>query len=251
MLNRARDQQFILNHFSELDNAIGKITDTDAAAVIGYSMGGFGAINTVGGCYAFSEPGLQRLGFPAEAAKALLPLFNFCSAGNEKPDSRWKAMVAFAPWGQELNVHQPDSLANITVPSLYIAGDQDDVSGYEHGVKKLFEQTGGENTFLMTYQNARHNFAPHPAPKVAFDTDVDIGHYFEPAWNSETLTRINEHMTLAFLDCFVKGDQARCDYLPKRESITEVKQIDGSFTEAWPGFAHRWGTGVTFSRKAQ
>lgn len=248
LLNRSRDQQFVLEHFSKVDSPVGKIVDANNAAVVGYSMGAYGAVNTVGGCYDFKAAGLQKIGFPEDLAKSLVPLFNFCNAGRAEVDSRWKAMAAFAPWGQELNVHQADSLAKITVPTLYVAGDEDDIVGYENGVKKLFEQTSAENNYLMVFENARHNFAPHPAPAVAYETDFEIGHYIEPAWSNEVLTRINQHMVLAFLDCHVKSDQKRCDYLPKRVDITQIKQADGKLTKPWPGFADRWGTGVLFYR---
>jgi len=248
LINRARDQQFVLDHFSVLESGLGKQIDSDNAAVIGYSMGGYGAVNTVGGCYSFTPEGLQIFGFPEAAAKALLPTFNSCYAGRKSVDPRWKAMVAFAPWGQELNVHSEAGMANIKVPSLYVVGDQDDVSGYEQGVKKLFEQTGAEHKYMLVYENARHNIGPHPAPEVAYTTDEDLGHYAEPSWSSEALNRINKHMTLAFLDCHVKGLKERCAYLPLREDITQVKGVDGKLSEAWPGFGHRWGAGVKFYR---
>jgi predicted dienelactone hydrolase len=248
LINRARDQQFVLDHFANLDSALGKQIDSDNAAVIGYSMGGYGAVNTVGGCYNFQQAGLGLLGFPAEMTKTLMPVFNSCHAGRDSVDPRWKAMVAFAPWGQALNVHKASSLQNIKAATLYVAGDQDDVVGFEPGVKTLFEQTGSDNNYMMVYENARHNFAPHPAPQVAYANEDDLGHYYEPSWDSETLNRINKHMTLAFLDCHVKGSQQRCAYLPEREDITQVKGADGKLSKAWPGFSERWGAGVKFYR---
>lgn len=249
LINRARDQQFVLEHFADPATPFSNITDTQHAAVVGYSMGGFGAINTIGGCYGFNAAGLQRLGFLEQAANAMLPLFNFCNAGKHSVDERWKAMVAYAPWGQELGVHKPESLAQISVPSLYIAGENDDISGYEPGVKTLYDQTGGADTFMLVYENARHNFASHPAPKEAYQTDVEIGHYSEPAWSSESLTRINEHMTLAFVNCYVKQNKEACAFLPKRQDATQLKQADGKLTPPWPGFPDRWGTGMQFYRK--
>lgn len=249
LLNRARDQQFVLDHFSRQDDALAGAIDFDNATIIGYSMGGYGAINTVGGCYSFSSTGLELFGFPAELAAALAPVFSSCKAAREDVDARWKAMVAFAPWGGELNVHDLDSLADIEVPSFYIAGDQDDISGYEDGVKKLFTHTGSDNKYMLVYENARHNIAKHPAPKVAFNNDLDIGHYFEPAWNSETINRVNEHMVLAFLNCHIKQQDRYCDFLPTREDITQTKSPDGKLTEAWPGFKERWGTGIKFYRQ--
>jgi predicted dienelactone hydrolase len=246
LINRARDQQFVLDYFTSAETDLAKMVDTEHASVIGYSMGGYGAVNTVGGCYNFNQQGLQALGFPEPAAKALVPVFNICNAGQAKVDSRWKAMVAFAPWGQERNLHKLDA---IQVPSLYVTGDLDDVSGYEQGVKRLFEQSAAKDSFMLVYENARHNIAPHPAPEIAYAADADLGHYYEPAWSSETLNRINQHMTLAFLDCYVKQQATSCDYLPKRESSTQTKQADGKLTDPWPGFANRWGVGMKFMRK--
>ena len=100
LLNRARDQQFVLDHFSQLDSAIGKITNTNLAAVVGYSMGGYGAINTVGGCYDFTPELLTALKFPEQMAAHLAPVLSSCNAGRDAVDPRWKGMVAIAPWGQ-------------------------------------------------------------------------------------------------------------------------------------------------------
>lgn len=246
LINRARDQQFVLDYFTSAKSDLANVMDTDHASVIGYSMGGYGAVNTVGGCYNFNQQGLQAFGFPEPAAKALVPVFNICNAGQKQVDSRWKAMVAYAPWGQEQNLHKSDA---IQVPSLYVVGSLDDVSGYENGVKKLFEQSAAKDSFMLVYENARHNVAPHPAPEIAYASDADLGHYYEPTWSSETLNRINQHMTLAFLDCYVKQQAASCEYLPKRESATQSKNAEGNLTEPWPGFANRWGVGMKFIRK--
>lgn len=247
LINRARDQQFVLESAAVNEFFLSHIIDTDNASVIGYSMGGYGAINTVGGCYDAKAENLMLIGFPEQAANSLLPLFNFCNAGKEQTDERWKAMIAFAPWGQEHNLHQAESLKNINVPTLYVSGDEDDVSGFEQGVKKLFEQTSKQDNYLLVYENARHNIAPHPAPKVAFEDD-DIGHYFEPAWNSEQLNRINEHMSLVFLNCYVKKQTKQCEYLPKKLNATQKKQAGGKLEAPWPGFKDRWATGVQFRR---
>lgn len=248
LMNRSRDQQFVLDYFSETDDALGKIIESDKAAVMGYSMGGYGAVNTVGGCYQFSKEGLMGLGYPEQVATGLAPVFSFCNAGKEAVDPRWKAMIAFAPWGQELNIHAPEALAKISVPTMYVSGDHDDVSGHEHGVKKLFEQTSPKDNYLLTFRDARHNIAPHPAPKIAHAEDIDLGHYEEPTWDSQIINRVNQHFSLAFLDCYVKGVKKQCEYLPERENSNQIKQADGKLTEAWPGFPDRWGMGLSFNR---
>lgn len=246
LINRSKDQQFVLDYFASSKSFLGKNVDTNKSSVIGYSMGGYGAINTVGGCYQVSSEGLQRLGFPEQAANALLPVFNFCNSGLPKVDDRWQAMIAFAPWGQEINAHD---VSQIRIPTLYISGDHDDISGYEHGVKKLWQQTSSSENYLLTYQGARHNIAPHPAPSVAYKSDADLGHYFEPAWNNEQLTRVNEHFSLTFLDCYVKAQPQACEQLPKRQTATQVKDEKGKMSQPWPGFKNRWATAITFEKK--
>jgi len=249
LYNRARDQQFILDYFSDQATLVQKVVDTDNAAIIGHSMGGFGALNTVGGCYAIRAEQLREIGFPAAIA-ALLPWrLNSCFGGREQLDPRWKAVQAIAPWGGEFDVHDIKAMANIRVPTFYIAGDQDNTSGFKNGVKKLHERTGSKYNYMMVYKNARHNIAGHPAPAASFATDYELGHYVDPSWDIETINRINKHMTLAFLDCHLKNDPARCVYLPKREDIQQYKGENGLFIDPWPGFTHLWGSGVLFFRK--
>lgn len=244
LLHRSRDQQAVLGFFKKNESTWS--ADTSLASVIGYSMGGYGALNTAGACHSFPDNVASAFGFdPKEQSKALSAL-NSCNAGLDKIDPSWKALVTLAPWGGESGVIT--GLEKITIPSLFIAGEEDDVSGYENGVKKLFDETGAKHKYLMVYENARHNIAPHPAPKVAYDSELGLGHYFEPAWSTETLNRINKHMILAFLNYHVKGDSQSGDMLPKRENLTQTKQADGKLNAPWPGFQNRFGTGVLFIR---
>lgn len=248
LFNRALDQQFVLNYFSS-NKPLGTAIDTNLAGLIGYSMGGYGGLNTFGACFDFTDKKLARFGFNDSQIEHVKPLLNYCSAKRNNSDSRWQAGILYAPWGGELNIHTTDSLANITAPILFITGDQDDVSGFENGTKKLFQQSNNQDKFLMVYENARHNIAAHPTPTAAFTNDLDIGHYFEPSWNIETINRINKHINLAFLNCYLKAEKQDCEFLPESDNITQTKQVDNSFSKAWPGFANRWGTGVRFYRK--
>jgi predicted dienelactone hydrolase len=245
LLNRARDQQYVLDALAALDTPLANSINTDTSAVIGYSMGGYGALNTVGGCYDYSQQKLEAFGFPAAAAAPLVAVYNSCNAGRESVDPRWKAMVAFSPWGQEQRLHK---VSGIRVPSLFVAGSHDDISGFSNGIAALFEESGADFKYMMVYENARHNIAAHPAPAIAYETEADLGHYVEPSWHTEQLNRINEHMTLAFLDCHLKSLEAGCNYLPVRDDIAQNRGADGSLSDSWPGFRDRWGLGVRFYR---
>jgi predicted dienelactone hydrolase len=251
LLNRSRDQVLTLNAVSE--HALFKdVVDTQNAGLIGYSMGGFGAVNTVGGCYNFgTEATASFTGVTAPAVlSALQNVLNTCAGGNadaESVDTRWKAAMALAPWGGQHKVFSEDALNNIHVPMLYVAGDHDDISGYQ-GIQWLFENTGNEDSKLLTYKNARHNIAPHPAPKEAFGNEFDIGHYLEPAWRSETMNDINEHFALAMMECHVKGKADFCAYLNVEGDSGQVA-VDGKVPEVWKGFDNRYALGLIMEGK--
>ena len=254
LYNRARDQQFVLDYFANTKKPLPMLglknrIDTNNAAIIGHSMGGFGAINTIGGCYDFQSDQLKKIGVPAIIASLLPFRLNSCFAGEEQLDPRWKALQVFAPWGGEFDVHDAQAMGKIAVPTFFVAGDQDNTSGFENGVKKLFQQTGSEHNYMMVYENARHNIAGHPAPTISFNTDFELGHYVEPSWNIETINRVNKHMSLAFLDCHVKNNDTRCAYLPVRESIQQYQGTNSQYSDPWPGFKHLWGSGIRFYRQ--
>lgn len=230
LVHRARDQQRLLEWFAQPRNDIARRADVSSAGLIGYSMGGYGALNAVGGCYRFDSELMRALDLP----DSLRAVFEFCNAGRDEPDPRWKAVVAMAPWGQLQRIHDPDSLAGIRVPTLFVVGEEDPLSGYRPGVGDLFDAMTKSTRFLLLYENAGHNIAPHPAPTAAYDTLDSVGHYREAAWDTQTINRINKHIVLAFLDCHVKKRAAACAMLPGYD--------------AWPGFVDSWHRGLRFER---
>ncbi|GGB65328.1 alpha/beta hydrolase family protein [Shewanella inventionis] len=252
LLNRSRDQQFTLDHFSGTENFVSSIIDTQRAGLIGYSMGGYGAVNTVGGCYQFNQQtaatftGSQDL----NVINGAIELLNTCAAGQKAPakvDPKWKAMIAMAPWGGNYQLFSAESLVKITTPTLYVSGDLDDISGYK-GIQSLYQHTGGQSTYMLTYHNARHNIAPHPAPQIAYKNEIDLGHYFEPAWSNTQLNTINKHFALAMMDCHVKNQQDKCEFLQLTGQSNE-QDTQGNPTPAWKGFAHRYATGMSWDMK--
>ncbi len=247
LINRSRDQQFTLNHFTTTDNFLSQVVDKNNAGLIGYSMGGFGAINTVGGCYAFNDKtaaAFTGLKDTVQIQKAI-GLLNSCAGGQYKNvivDSKWKAAMALAPWGGQHNLFDSKAMKNIITPVLYVSGDLDDVSGYQ-GIKSLYNQTGSSNKYLLTYKNARHNVAPHPAPTASHGSELDMGHYFEPSWSSITLNNINKHFALALMNCHIKKQSESCAYLDLPSNSNQIP-VDGKTPDVWKGFNHRYATGM-------
>lgn len=251
LLNRSRDQVFTLNAVAE-HNFFSSKVDASKAGVIGYSMGGFGAVSTVGGCYAFSSEAAAMFTGVKEPAvvEQMQAALNTCAGGNASTDDvlpAWKAALALAPWGGQHQLFSTESLADIKVPMLYIAGDNDDISGYD-GIRWLFENTGNAHSKLLTVKNARHNVAPHPAPAEAYGNEFDIGSYLEPAWDNQKLNAINEHFALALMNCHVKDIAEACDYLAV-DGSSDQAPVNGKAPEPWYGFDNRWALGLQMENK--
>jgi pimeloyl-ACP methyl ester carboxylesterase len=73
---------------------------------------------------------------------------------SDEPDPLFKAAVLFAPWGGAVGasptgIWNKESLAKINVPTLWIAGSQDDVAGYE-AIVNLFKSTVNSKRYLLT-----------------------------------------------------------------------------------------------------
>ncbi|PXW73129.1 platelet-activating factor acetylhydrolase isoform II [Alteromonas sp. I10] len=251
LLNRSRDQVLTLNSISE-NTFFKESVDASKAGVIGYSMGGYGAVSTVGGCYAFNDQTAATFtGTQDPKAAALIKeALNTCAGGkasSEEALPAWKAALALAPWGGQHQLFDVQSLNNVKVPVLYVAGDNDDISGYD-GIKWLFDNTGSKESKLLTIKNARHNVAPHPAPKEAYGSEFDLGSYIEPAWEVQKLNAINEHFALALMNCHVKALPEYCSYLNVNGSSAQVP-VNGKKPEPWKGFDDRWALGLEMQSK--
>ena len=251
LLNRSRDQVLTLNSISE-NTFFKESVDASKAGVIGYSMGGYGAVSTVGGCYAFNDQTAATFTGTQDPKTAALikEALNTCAGGkasSEEALPAWKAALALAPWGGQHQLFDVQSLNNIKVPVLYVAGDNDDISGYD-GIKWLFDNTGSKESKLLTIKNARHNVAPHPAPKEAYGSEFDLGSYIEPAWEVQKLNAINEHFALALMNCHVKALPEYCGYLNVEGSSAQVP-VNGKKPEPWKGFDDRWALGLEMQSK--
>lgn len=248
LYHRSRDQQFVLDALqqsgsSDLKFMAGKV-DKKAAAVIGYSMGGYGALNTIGGCFAFTEQSIAAFTGVKDSAtnQVLQQKLNSCAGGQMSSEAKvapaWKSAIAIAPWGGQHQLFAAQALKKMTVPVMFLAGDKDDVSGYE-GMRHLYEQTGSKHKYFLTYHHAGHNIAPHPAPSVSRKLAGDFAHYQEANWATDTLNDINRHFALAMLDCHVKSMKTQCDLLQQKEP-----------TSLWPGYVKGMPTALSWESSA-
>ncbi len=258
LVNRPWDQRFVLDTLATLDGPLGEVIDAERAGVIGYSMGGYGALVLAGAGvtaeaveFGFAPP--QRL---LERNLAGSP------AHQTLQDPRLRAVVAFGPWGRNADLWDAEGLSAISTPLLLIAGSADDISGYGP-MRSIFDETTGTTRHLLTFDGAGHNAgAPIPAPAeswtpVAEGNGATFDHYADPVWDTVRMNNISAHFVTAFLDLHLRGDREKAAYLdlvPEAEAGVIDRDEDGHATEAhsyWHGFPDRTALGLRFETRAR
>lgn len=257
LVNRPLDQLFVLDEISKMDAGDGFLAgrvDADTTGLIGYSMGGYGAVITAGG--GVTE---ESVGHSWGAPHGTLAVHRAGSETHEAlPDPRIKTAIAFAPWGISRNFWNAEGLSGIRIPMLFVVGSVDDVSGYDPGVRTIWEGATGVDRALLTFENANHNAAaPYPAPSEGREVDPDLGfapfdHYADPVWDTARMNNIAQHFATAWLDLHLKGQEDRERYLdlvPNANDGNWEMGKDGKPTadhDYWAGFQKRTAAGLRF-----
>lgn len=239
LLNRSKDILFTLNQIADLgkakNNFLSDIVDAENTALIGYSMGGYGVLNVAGAGY--SDASMKLFGTMTGGSKALEVRTGSHPDYRATVDSRIKAVVAFAPWGMERGVWDSETLKGLKIPTFFVAGSQDDISGYEKGIKAIYTGAINANRYLLTYMNARHNIAPNPPPAESLKAGLSIDEYYryaEPSWNERRINNINQHFVTAFLGI----------YLKKKDYTKYLDLKENSNEKTWTGFKPRSSVGL-------
>jgi predicted dienelactone hydrolase len=171
--------------------------------IIGYSMGGYGALISAGA--GISAAALEQVS--AEEAKV------YARHRDVQADPALKGIVPIGPWGRQKGIWDAQGLGAVRVPMLVMAGDRDEISGYAGGMRLIFEEVGGPH-WLLTYHHAGHNAAaPMPAPREAWVPSphlefVPFEHYADPVWDTLRMNNIAAHVAAGFLAWVLKGEGA-------------------------------------------
>ncbi len=256
LYHRPLDQKFVIDQMAALDTDLGEIIDSDVVGVIGYSMGGYGAL-VFGGAGVTEAATEYSWGTP----NGLLARHQAGSDSHEAlVDDRVRAIIAIGPWGRNAGLWDAAGLSGLRKPTLLMAGSSDDVSVYET-IRTIFSETTGTDRHLLTFVNANHNAAaPIPAPReswTAVDTldFVPFEHYADPVWDNVRMNNIAQHFATAFFDLHLKGDTLKSPFL---DLITEgdhgVMALDEEANPTedhtyWTGFADRTATGLRFETR--
>ena len=259
--NRAHDQRVVIRRLMAAATATqtGYAAHIDPAHIglIGYSMGGFGAVATAGANYDTTTPAVGNLpaGLPAETA-----------APDTVVADALQAVVLIAPWGAQTGERgfSPQGLAQVKAPILLFDGDQDDVAMYADGVGWVFDRLTGTQRHLVVFRGARHGIAGNPPPPEARQNPTALAYFVDNVWRWDRLSGIQTHFVTAFLDAHLKGDAAKLKYLDTPTLASE----DGAWPQAfgspdlpryagdgqpnyWRGFQRRSAVGLDMRRKAK
>jgi predicted dienelactone hydrolase len=235
LYNRPFDQLFVLNEIERMGKAgsgsflSGRI-DASRTGVVGYSMGGYGVVNLVGGGYSKTSETLT--GAPPNKLLAERGAAN--PEYRKTIDPRVKAAIAIAPWGMAGGFWEAEGLKGISTPMLFVAGSVDDVAGYEKGTKAIYQAAVNADRYLLTFVNANHNAAaPIPAPAETY-TSPEAGrpaafaHYADAVWDTSRMNNILDHFATAYFDLYLKGEEAKRAY----------------FEPSWKGFKRGTAVGL-------
>ncbi|MDG1988356.1 MAG: hypothetical protein P8J18_10275 [Halieaceae bacterium] len=175
MAHRPRDINFVIKVMSNMSQKpksfLFGMVNAEFTAVIGYSMGTYGALSAAG-------VGASKLAlrFPGDIPKNYLVGLQADNPNFEAMlDKRIKVIVAFALFAP-LEYWSQTGIKNLKVPSLFIVGDQDQTTGFA-AAQWLFDNAVNSERYLLVFQNAIHEVATNPAPPLADLYPREYAHY--------------------------------------------------------------------------
>ena len=215
LYNRPFDQLFVLDAIDQMSTPgsgsfLSGAVDATRAAIIGYSMGGYGVVNAIGGGYSEAS-----IGFGSSPPNKMLAERAASNPEYQKArDPRIKAAIAIGPWGMQSGYWDAEGLKGIRTPMLVVAGSADSISGYEKGPRAIYQSAINADRYLLTFINANHNAAaPIPAPVEVYGTLNAFTHYADEVWDTTRMNNVFNHFASAFLAIHLKGEQDKQSYL--------------------------------------
>ena len=257
LYNRPFDQLFVLNEIDRLGKAgsgsfLAGLVDASRTGIIGYSMGGYGVVNVIGGGYSDASATFSN----APPNKLLAERGASNPAYQNAREPRIKAAIAIGPWGMQGGFWDAAGLQGIRTPVMFVAGSADDVSGYERGTRAIYQAAVNADRYLLTVINASHNAAaPIPAPQEVLANNA-YSHYADAVWDNTRMNNIFNHFATAFFNLHLKGAQdqrAYLDVVPHGKDAVWAVDRDGKQQPAhtyWKGFKRATAVGLILEHAA-
>lgn len=263
LYNRSFDQLFVLNEMDRLSKPgsgsfVAGLVDATRAGIIGYSMGGYGVVNVIGGGYSAASASFSN----APPNKMLAERGAANPEYQQARDPRIKAAIAIGPWGMQGGFWDAEGLKGIRTPVMFVAGSADDVSGYEKGTRAIYQGAVNADRYLLTFINANHNAAaPIQAPAETYayseaQRSSPFTHYADAVWDTARMNNIFNHFATAFFGLHLKGEsdkQAYLDLVPNGKDAVYAVDRDGKPTAThtyWKGFKRATAVGLVLEHAA-
>ena len=263
LYNRPFDQLFVLNEIDRLSKPgsgsfLAGLVDAARAGIIGYSMGGYGVVNVIGGGY--SAASATSNGAPPNKMLAARGAAN--PEYQKARDPRIKAAIAIGPWGMQGGFWDAEGLTGIRTPVMFVAGSNDETSGYEKGTRAIYQGAVNADRYLLTFINANHNAAaPIPAPAETYaysesQRGYPFSHYADAVWDTARMNNIFDHFATAYFGLYLKGEadkQSYLDLVPNGKDAVYAVDRDGKPTAAhtyWKGFKRATAVGLILEHAA-
>ncbi len=262
LYNRPFDQLFVVNEIARLGKAgsgsfLAGLVDDSRTGLVGYSMGGYGVVNVIGGGYSTASAASST----APPNKMLLERGAANPEYQKARDPRIKAAIAIGPWGMQSGFWDAEGLKGIHTPVMFVAGSNDETSGYEKGTRAIYQGAVNADRYLLTFINANHNAAaPIPAPQEVYGPTTQstppFMHYADAVWDTARMNNIFDHFATAFFGWHLKGEQDKQEYfnlVPNGKDAVYSMDRDGKPTPAhnyWKGFRRSTAVGLILEHAA-
>ena len=234
LIHRSLDQRFVISQIPAMNEAgfLRGMIQPEKIALIGFSMGGYGALRTVGG--RLNEKTLAQMGpYAAEAAEAA--------------DFRgMKAVQAAAFFAPATFFLAPERTEDIDIPTMWFCGTADHTVHYDQ-VRQYCLGAARSDRYLISYEGCGHNVANNPAPPEAYGESWEIfKRWSDPVWDTVRLNNANCHFLTAFLDLHLRGHAAKAEWLrtPVIRGAEAVYSDDPAKHTGWKGFLEGTAAGI-------
>ncbi|MBQ9008251.1 MAG: hypothetical protein IJ088_02810 [Clostridia bacterium] len=186
LIHRTMDQRAMLDELTRVNETgpLAGLLDLDRIAMIGFSMGGYGLLRTLGAK------------FSAEQLEKFSAISEYLTEPDWSGDSRLRAAVLFAPATSYID---SVSLENLRAPTLWFCGTMDRTVGYR-AVHDAWTKAVHSRRTMVSYIGCGHNVANNPAPACALNADWSLlKRWADPVWDTARLNTLNFHFITAFL----------------------------------------------------
>jgi len=238
---------------------LGRLVDPARIALVGYSMGGYGALTVAGARLDPKSPPVAAL--PASLVSAYAGTGDRASS---LTDTGLRAVVAISPaGGAPWFAWGPDDagLAGIAAPLLVIVGSHDRTVGYEQGPAAIFAAATHADRHLLVFVGAGHDIGTDPPPAEMQGSLWDLDWFADPVWRKDRINAIATHFITAFLDSRLKGDATRDAYFDvpaessdpggwKSDATGYAAMSKGGANPTWKGFWRGHQDGLILRHRA-